>query len=331
MTDETTPVPLPEPPAPDAAAPYPDAQTLVSAAAPPLAPVPAPAWGSAPQIDPTQVGAPPYGAVPYGAPQYAAPPFLMPPDPVAEARRKQRRRNTLRWTGAVVLAAAVGAGSAFAVIQPKRTDIPGLATAADGRYVFPALTLPTLDPGQAEPGDILNNPGEKHLADIRKLLLPAPQGAVLNKSLPGTTGWLPESALVTLANPSITETFGEDGLRHTAAIGWTTPDGAGTSIYLLQFPDNADALDGGQQFANDLNNQPTGGSTTSFTLSGVRPGVSNAKPTVTYDTVTKGGKKTQYGYYISGDTEVLIVFSAPAGVSITPFEQEAQLQAELLQ
>lgn len=325
MTDETTPVPLPEPPA------FTPPQEFTPDSVPAPIPAQAPAWDSAPQFDPAQADVSPYGAAPYGAPHYAAPPFLMPPDPVAEARRKQRKRNTARWTGAVVLAVAVGAGSAFAVIQPKRTDIPGLATASDGRYVFPALTLPTLDAGLAEPGDILDNPGEKHLADIRKLLLPAPQGAVQTKSLPGTTGWLPESALVTLANPSVSETLGEDGLRHTAATGWTTPDGAATSIYLLQFPDNSAALDGGQQFADDLNTQPAGGSTATFPLSGVRPGVSDAKPTVAYYTVAKGGKKTQYGYFVCGDTEVLIVFSAPATVSITPFEQEAQLQAELLQ
>jgi hypothetical protein len=282
------------------------------------APAPAPARASAPAPAPK-----PTVSVP---PQYAAPPFLVPPDPEIEARRRQRKHNTARWTGAVVLAVAVGAACAFAVTIPKRTDIPGLATASDGRYVFPPLALPTLPPGQPVPGDNADNPGGQHLSDIQKLLLPAPKGAVRTKSLPGPTGWLPESALIALSSPSMTEKLGESGLRHTAAEGWKTPDGASTAIYLLQFPDSNDATTGGNQFIAALNARPAGGTKKSFTPAGTTIAVS-------YYTASSHNKKTQtqYGYFTSGDTEVLVVFSAPTKVSIAPFEQEIQLQAELLQ
>jgi len=268
----------------------------------------------------------PFDAAQYAAPQsqYAAPPFLDPPDPAVEARRKQRRRNTLRWTGAVVLAAVLGAGSGLAVIHPKRTEIPGLATAADGRYVFPPLVLPTLAPGEPAPGDSVNNPGGQHLADIRKLLLPKPHGAVANKSLPGSTGWLPESTLAAMTNASIPEELSEYGLRHTAAAGWKTPDGASTAIYLLQFPDNDAAATGGAQFTKELNTLPHGAAIASFNPTGT-------SITANYYTLTSHGKTTRYSYFTSGDTLVLITFSAPATVSITPFEQEIQLQTELLQ
>src|SRR6185437_1020159 len=94
--------------------------------------------------------------------------------PVAEP--KPKRPFPWRWAGAVVTALAVGAGCAFAVMAPQRTDLPGLKTADDGRYVFAPLNLPSLAPGQLAPGDA-SNTGGQHLADIRKLLLAAPQGA----------------------------------------------------------------------------------------------------------------------------------------------------------
>lgn len=265
----------------------------------------------------------------WGAPaQYAAPPFFAPalPDPEAEARRTARKHHTARWTGAIVVAALLAVGSAFAVIHPARTDIPGLATAKDGRYVFPTLTLPTLGPGQPAPGDTVNNPGGQHLADIRKLLLPAPHGAVPDKSLPGSSGWLPEDALITMSSLAMAEEFDEYGLRHTAAVGWKTPDGASTSIYLLQFPDHDAASAAGTAFSSNLAAlSGTGaGHGKSFTPAGTTV-------TVTYYTITQGKTTTRYGFFADGDTEALIAFSAPNSVSIAPFEQELQLQTELLQ
>ena len=90
---------------------------------------------------------------------------------------KPKRRFPWRWAGALATAIVVGVGCAFAVMAPPHTDLPGLKTPSDRRYVFAPLSLPTLAPGQLPPGDLANT-GEQHMADIRKLLLPAPQGAV---------------------------------------------------------------------------------------------------------------------------------------------------------
>ena len=212
-------------------------------------------------------------------------------------------------------------------MHPKRTDIPGLATASDGRYVFPALTLPTLPSGQAVPGDTRDNPGNQHLADIRKLLLPAPQGALQDKSQPGATGWVPQSTMVAMDNGTVAEDLLQNGLRHTAGVAWKTPDGATTSIYLMQFIDNQAAVTVGL----DVRRRPErdvrhcrASAQSSYTTTG-------PAAAVTYYTTTSGGKTTRYGYFTEGDSNVLIVFSAPSSVSLVPFEQEIQLQSQLLE
>jgi hypothetical protein len=257
--------------------------------------------------------------------QYSSALLQPPRDPAAEARRKQRQRNTVRWVSAVVLAVAVAAGSALAVTHPKRTDVPGLATAADGRYVFPALSLPTLAPGEPGPGDETNNPGGRHLADIRKLLLPAPQGAVPDKSLPGASGWVSENTMAAMADSSITQDFAEYGLRHTAGVAWKTPDGATTSIYLMQYADSHAAMTAAPMFDSSLSgtSELPADAQQSLTTSGT-------DAAVTYYSKTSGGTTIRYGYFTSGDTSVLIVFSAPIAVPLIPFEQEIQLQSELL-
>ena len=48
----------------------------------------------------------------------------------ATARSSRRGRNALRWVAAVAVTVAVGGGTAFALTIPKRTDMPGLATAS---------------------------------------------------------------------------------------------------------------------------------------------------------------------------------------------------------
>ncbi|MFF2617321.1 hypothetical protein [Kitasatospora sp. NPDC058046] len=107
-----------------------------------------------------------------------AEPFAAAEDPAAlaeqEARRTRRRKAAVRWSGAVLVFALAGTGSALAVTAPDRTDLPGLATASDGRYTFAPLTLPPLPAGQEAPDDKGKSP---HHADLRHLLLPAPKEA----------------------------------------------------------------------------------------------------------------------------------------------------------
>ncbi|MFE7589601.1 hypothetical protein ACFU6K_09375 [Kitasatospora sp. NPDC057512] len=133
-------------------------------ATPPPAPGSAPEAGAAPVLEAL--------AAPVAAPVAA------PEDPATlaerEARRTRRRKAAVRWSGAVLVFALAGTGSALAVTAPDRTDLPGLATASDGRYTFAPLTLPPLPAGKEAPDDKGKSP---HHADLRYLLLPAPKEA----------------------------------------------------------------------------------------------------------------------------------------------------------
>lgn len=284
------------------------------------APTPAPTAVADPAQPqpPLAAGVPQPQAFPYPAPGPAPYPY---PYLVAEQPPKPKRHFPWRWVGAVVVTLAVGAGCAFAVMAPKRTDLPGLATAADGRYTFAPLSLPTLAPGQADP-TASANAGGQHLADIRKLLLPAPEGAVADQSLPGATGWVSLADTLTLLGGSSQskKQFATDGWRHTAGVAWKTPDGADTKIYLVQFIDSQ--ADSDASSALDLFGGAQG---TPQTFNG--PGTS----TVTYTKTVSGSTVTWYGEVQVLDTELLIEFKAPNTVGIAPFEQEADLQVELLQ
>jgi hypothetical protein len=180
--------------------------------------------------------------------QFVIPPMPEAPPPVPASEppvpvrvRKDRRvlRAALRWTTAVVVFAAAGAGTAYGITQMKRTDVPGLATASDGRWDYPVITRPPLPSGSPGPF-ATDNKTNAHYADLRALLLPAPKGAKADASLRGTDGWLPTKTFLaqytdTAEREELGQKLTDDGLRHIAARGWTTPDGTQTRIYLLQF------------------------------------------------------------------------------------------------
>jgi hypothetical protein len=235
---------------------------------------------------------------------------------------RAKRKFPWRWAGAVVAMLAVGTGCAFAVLAPQRTHLPALATAADGRYTFAPLTLPTLAPGQAAPSSDVNA-GEQHISDIRKLLLSPPDEATPDRSLPGTSGWFSRAAtLKLLADPQADEQLQTDGWRHTAAIAWKTPDGAETKIWLLQFIDSEAAGDAAQvitTFAGQsLSSDPS-------------IMIVNQLTPVDYERVVTGSTATWYGLAQVHDVEFLIEYTAPASIGPAPFEQEADLQTELLE
>ena len=240
----------------------------------------------------------------------------------AEPPVKEKRKFPWRWVGAVVTMLAVGAGCAFAVLAPKRTDLPGLQTSADGRYIFAPLTLPTLAPGQAAPGAD-GNRGQQHLSDIRKLLLSPPEGATADRSLPGTSGWVSRAATVQLLdNPQASYQLQTDGWRHTAGIAWKTPDGADTKIWLIQFID-ADAGADAYQELNAFEGGVLGVNAASVNV--------NSLTSVSYSRVVKGATATWYGVAQIHDVGFLIQYTAPVSVGLAPFEQEIDLQTELLQ
>ncbi|MFE4517787.1 hypothetical protein ACFRMQ_26750 [Kitasatospora sp. NPDC056783] len=107
-----------------------------------------------------------------------AAPVAVPEDPAVlaerEARRALRRKAAVRRGCAALVFVLAGTGTALAVTAPDRTDLPGLATAGDGRYTFAPLTLPPLPAGHGAPDDKGKSP---HQADLRHLLLPAPKEA----------------------------------------------------------------------------------------------------------------------------------------------------------
>ncbi|MFJ9844168.1 hypothetical protein ACIRYZ_27660 [Kitasatospora sp. NPDC101155] len=158
-------------PAPTAPAPAP-----VSAEAP--APAATPAAPEAPEAveaaQTPEAGEAPEAAQTPGTPETpeAQEPLETPEEQAA--RRTRRRKAAVRWSCAVLVFALAGTGAALTVTTPERTDIPGLATANDGRYTFPPLTLPPLPSGKAAP----DTKGKAlHYADLRYLLLPAPKEA----------------------------------------------------------------------------------------------------------------------------------------------------------
>ncbi|MFC1400618.1 MULTISPECIES: hypothetical protein [Streptacidiphilus] len=202
------------------------APTPTPAPAPASTPVPVPA---PPQFDPSTV--------------WAVPPLLSPAPP----RNRTWLRTALRWTTAVVVCAAVGTGAAFAVAAPRRTDIPGLKTPTDGRYAFPALTLPALPSGAVGPAEQKTSSGveETHAADLRQLLLPMPVGGQADASYPGRSGWYSTTAFAQkfVDASGMAKHLQDDGVRHIAATAWTGPDGTRTEIYLLQFRSSSSAGD----------------------------------------------------------------------------------------
>ncbi|MFE2286791.1 hypothetical protein ACFXDJ_21800 [Streptomyces sp. NPDC059443] len=190
------------------------------------------------------VPAPPEDAVPAQAamPAQATPlavnPFAAPEVPAAP---KDRRKlfAALRWTAAVLVFGAVGTGVAYGVTQPARTDIPGLSTKADGRWVYPALAKPTLPPGAALPFAKDNKDGI-HYAGLTQLLLPPPTG-----STPDSTLKLEKDEVVSTdtflaeydpsAHREMKDQFANEGLRQIVGRGWITPDGTRTRVYLLRY------------------------------------------------------------------------------------------------
>ncbi|MFF2144005.1 hypothetical protein [Kitasatospora sp. NPDC058190] len=141
------------------------------------------------------------------------------------ARRTRRRKAAVRWSCAVLVFALAGTGAALAVTTPERTDIPGLATANDGRYTFPPLTLPPLPSGKAAPdakGKAL------HYADLRYLLLPAPKEAGGSLTAPVFPVPTATPAASSSATPSATPSASASPTTPTASAAPSAP--AGTAL-----------------------------------------------------------------------------------------------------
>ncbi|MEU7378811.1 MULTISPECIES: hypothetical protein [unclassified Streptomyces] len=278
-------------------------------------------------------------------PVTAAPPVPdVPPAAVAlpePGLRRDRRglRAVLRWTAAVVAFAAAGAGTAYGVTGMDRTDVPGLATASDGRWDYPRIVGPPLPSGSPAPF-AASNKAWAHHADLRALVLPAPAGAREDKALRGTDGWLgTKDFLAEYARQSDRRKFGQQltdhGLRHIAARGWTMRDGTHTRIYLLQF--NSAAL------VDHLLGTDTGINAYYSPAYQVR-GAADSVPDedfpdraridiLSYSVYAEarpyGAEQVRQAYLSAGDT-LAVIFQSAGSAAAVPFHQTVSLQGELL-
>ncbi|MFI1359112.1 hypothetical protein ACH4TV_36920 [Streptomyces sp. NPDC020898] len=260
------------------------------------------------------------------------PQSVVSPSPVKKDRRVLRA--ALRWTAAVVVFAAVGASAAYGITRMERTDVPGLATASDGRWVYPEISLPPLPSGSPGPSAEGNTAGTHH-ADLRALVLPAPEGATEDKTLRGSDGWLtPWIFLSEFAEAQQRHDFDEKlvdvGLRHVAARGWTTEDGTHTRIYLLRF-DTAAVVD--DLFAADF----AAFSGKDYLMRGAAQAevdeefpAQAAQAAVYAESKPYGAEQVRYAYLAAGDTFALIMQSRKGEALAVPFQQTVTLQSQLL-
>lgn len=244
-------------------------------------------------------------------------------EPVGKDRRALRA--VLRWTAVVAVFAVVGASAAYGVTRMERTDVPGLATESDGRWAYPTLTKPPVAVGSQH-------------ADLRALVLPAPEGAEADEGLEGEDGWLAKEDLLSeYADVEDRDEFSQlltdHGLRHIAGRGWRTPDGTHTRIYLLRF-DTAAVVD--ELYTNTLAYYDEPG----YTVRGGEESVAeelveeSVIQGVTHQTYVEpkpyGIEQVRHGYLAAGDVLTLIVQSRKDEALAVPFQQTVALQSQLL-
>ncbi|MEU6228708.1 hypothetical protein [Streptomyces sp. NPDC047042] len=274
-------------------------------------------------------------AVAEGTPLGAAQPVPEAP-PVGKDRRVLSA--VLRWTLALGVFAATATATAYGIAGLERTDLPGLATESDGRWVFPRLTkppLPSASPGPFAEGNAVG----AHYADLRALVVPAPEGAKEDKALRGSDGWL--TAKEYLAEYPVKEERDElgqklvdTGLRHIAARGWTTPDGTRTRVYLLQF-DTANVVE--TEFASDAvaytspRYQVKGATETLYDEDFPEAAaVAQVSRTAYVEAKPYGAEQDRQAYLSAGDVYAVILQSRKGTAEAVPFQQTVVLQSQLL-
>ncbi|GCB48105.1 hypothetical protein [Streptomyces sp. NL15-2K] len=265
------------------------------------------------------------------------PPPEAPPLPPTPPKDRRVLRAALRWTAAVVVFAAVGAATAYGITRMERTDVPGLATESDGRWDYPALTRPPLPSGSPEPFAETNKAGA-HYADLRALVLPAPEGATQDKRLRGSDGWLAtKEFLAEYASEERAEFRQElvdNGLRHIAARGWRTEDGTHTRIYLLHF-DTAAVVD--EVFSTDIAPYSSpgrvvrGAGASVFDEDFPEPArIDDVQRSVYTESKPYGAEHVRQAYLAAGDVLGVIIQSRKGTAPAVPFQQTVTLQSQLL-
>ncbi|MGW0857467.1 hypothetical protein [Streptomyces sp. NPDC002690] len=342
MTEQTT------PPAPQAEAPAPASEATALAPAseatapapasevPVPAPVPAvenPGLPPMPTHAPTVPPAAPGGPDSPGA-EFPGQEFQGQEPPVRPRKPRRVLRAVARWTAAVLVFGAASTGTAYGIASMERTDVPGLSTESDGRWDYPALSLPALPPGKSHPFDFSND-AEIHYVDVRDLLLPAPAGAVPDKKLPG--GWVPTSQFLSEfaedGRAHLGQVIADSALRHITARGWTMPDGTSSRIYLLQF--NSVAFATGLSDELTAPDEPLTVGVTGLEMDGEWPDdIFPRTIRVNSFVETKPYEKehVRVAYAQAGDVLAMVVQSRGGGeeAAKVPFQQTVILQDQLL-
>ncbi|MCB5178907.1 hypothetical protein [Streptomyces antimicrobicus] len=265
-------------------------------------------------------------------------PELPEPAPAAPAQRRGLRA-ALRWTAAAVVFAVAGAGVAYGITRADRTDVPGLATAGDGRWDYPALTKPALPAGAPLPFAPDNRDG-LHYAALSQLLLPAPRGSAPDASVKADKdgvvpldGFLEEYSAE--ERPKLRDTLSHEGLRQIVGRGWTMPDGTRTHVYLLRFASSgfvdtftgctfhakvagAAALEEDVEWGRHEGERPGGAATVAV------------KVRVYQEPLPAGDEHTKLGCVQSGDVQAVIVQTRKGEVPGVPVRQAVILQEQLL-
>ncbi|MBM7436694.1 hypothetical protein [Streptomyces sp. HB132] len=258
--------------------------------------------------------------------------------PAPTTPRPPRRvlRAALRWTAAVLVLGGLGAGTAVGIASMERTDVPGLGTRDDGRWDYPELSLPALPSGAPRPFSDFNT-AEVHHADLRRLLLPAPAGATVDKKLDG--GWVDIARYAAEYDKderaAMTQRLGDSALRHIAARGWTMPDGTSSRIYLLRFNSVAYSTAFRDELLEDASRPlPLAGAAESSldedwsVVDG--PEFTTARSFV--ENEDYGSEHVRHAYVLAGDTVALVVQARKGadGTEAVPFHQTVVLQNQLL-
>ncbi|MFG2621726.1 hypothetical protein ACGFXC_29325 [Streptomyces sp. NPDC048507] len=256
------------------------------------------------------------------------------PGPAPAPRRALRA--ALRWTAAVLVFAAAGTGAAYGMLQPERTDLPGLATRGDGRWSYPALAKPALPPGAALPF-AEDNPDGIHYAGLTQLLLPAPTGSSPDPALKpekdsviAVDTFLEEYGAT--ARQKMKQGFTDNGLRQIVGRGWTTADGVRTRVYLLRFTASgfADTFTGcgADMNLNGVNRMETDDLWGRARVAHDAPSSDGVK--VMEESVPFGDEQIRAGCVGSGDVRAVILQSRAGGTPAVPLHQAVILQDQLL-
>ncbi|MCX4846395.1 hypothetical protein [Streptomyces sp. NBC_00893] len=257
--------------------------------------------------------------------------------PAPSAPKPPRRvlRAVARWTAAALVLGGLGAGTAFGITSMERTDVPGLATESDGRWDYPELSLPALPAGSPRPYSD-GNVAEIHHADLRRLLLPAPAGATVDKKLDG--GWVSTEQYLSeyekSGRPDLGRLLDDSAPRHIAARGWTMPDGTSTRIYLVRFNSTSFAQGFMDAITVSGSEVPLVGAPETVLDEGWNGGgkVAGTSSYVFDEVKPYGAAQVRNGYLVAGDTLALVVQSRKGkeGARSVPFHQTVILQNQLL-